>query len=107
MTLIKLSIPILVCIALSACATQYAPDAKELTAAEFATARNHINIVINTKRPGTNAKGEPLICKESQKTGTRLRPQVSCHTKAEWDYIKSKTQENIKNMYLKSGSDHG
>lgn len=106
---LKLTLLSLTSSLLIACATTSDTQASTASDLETETAqpKSSITFVNNTVSPTTNANGEALICKDFKKTGTRLKTVRQCNTQAEWDRIKKQTQDNIKNMYLKYGSDHG
>jgi len=94
---------------LASCATPTAPTESLAVKSDVPVTQsaNVMNIVINTKEPMTSSTGEKVICKEFSKPGTRLRAVKRCNTQTGWDLINSETERNIREMYIKVGSDHG
>lgn len=106
---IKLIMNCFVLLAITGCASNQSLPSNHVTKSVPAktVTVNRITFVNNTTTAKTNKNGEPLICKEFKKTGTRLKTITECRTSAEWDYLKQRAKDEIKNMYLKLGSDHG
>lgn len=45
-----------------------------------------------------------VICKEIEKTGSRLRKRKVCATKKEWDYAKTQTVNAVRLMQVRRGA---
>ena len=45
-----------------------------------------------------NENGEQLLCRKEPRTGSRLRPAVSCMTAKQWEQLQSDTQTTLRTI---------